>query len=204
MDSRTYFPTLSARWSFSPTATFSKKTLIVPFPFMASVALMTILRMTCLICDASNSTGKRSSGLEISQLIPDPLKEALTVLTIKSPIEATFLIGLPPLENVINRAAKSFARMDAFWGDRTWRDVAYTKTQGLFGDIEEKTSTDVVTKAFRERLKKVAGFAYVPEPIPMRNSNGVVVYYLFFASPNKIGAKIVKNIYDKYRNRGIS
>ena len=27
-------------------------------------------------------------------------------------------------------------RMDAFWGDSTWRDVAYQKSPGLFGDIE--------------------------------------------------------------------
>ena len=42
----------------------------------------------------------------------------------------------------------------------------------------------------------------VPEPIPMRNKTGAVVYYLFFASPNKTGAKIVKDIFNTYRNRG--
>jgi len=94
------------------------------------------------------------------------------------------------------------ARMDAFWGDRSWRDIAYTKTQGLFDEIEEKASNKIIAKAFQNRLKKVAGFAYVPDAIPMRNSTGSVVYYLFFASPNKTGAKIVKDIFDKYRDRG--
>ena len=47
----------------------------------------------------------------------------------------------------------------------------------------------------------MAGFAYVPSPIPMRNSNGAVIYYLYFALPNKTGAKIVEEIFVKYRDR---
>ena len=94
------------------------------------------------------------------------------------------------------------ARMDAVWGDHSWHQVAYRKTPGLFGEMEEKTTNKVVIDAFRDRLKKVAGFEYVPEPMPMRNSKGSVIYYLFFASPNRTGAKIVKDIFDNYRNRG--
>jgi hypothetical protein len=36
----------------------------------------------------------------------------------------------------------------------------------------------------------------------MRNSKGAVVYYLYFASPNKTGARIVNEIFDQYRNKG--
>ena len=97
--------------------------------------------------------------------------------------------------------ADQSARMNAFWGDETWRKVAYRKTQGLFDTIEEKTSNKVVAEAFRERLKKIAGFAYVPEPMPMRNTKGGTVYYLFFASPNKTGSKIVQYIFEKYKDR---
>ncbi len=32
----------------------------------------------------------------------------------------------------------------------------------------------------------------------MRNSTGAVVYYLYFASPNKNGKKIVVDIFRKY------
>lgn len=94
-------------------------------------------------------------------------------------------------------------RMNAFWGDCTWRNAAYTKTPGLFHEIEEKSSNEAVAKAFQNRLKEVAGFAYVPNAIPMRNSAGTTVYYLFFASRNNTGAKIVKDIFDKYRNKGV-
>ena len=65
--------------------------------------------------------------------------------------------------------ASQIARMDAVWGDHSWHEAAYRKTPGLFGEMEEKTTNKVVIDAFRDRLKKVAGFDYVPEPMPMRH-----------------------------------
>ena len=93
-------------------------------------------------------------------------------------------------------------RMDAFWGDDSWREAAYSTDQNLFG-FPEKTDNDVIAEAFRVRLQDVAGFQYVPAPMPMRNEKGAVVYYLFFASQNKDGARIVKDIFNKYRARGM-
>ncbi len=95
-------------------------------------------------------------------------------------------------------------RMDRFWGDRSWRDIAYTeKTQRhlFLNSEEEKQPPIVVVKEFQNRLKNIAGFANVPDPIPMRNSKGGIVYYLFFASHNKVGNKIVKDIFKSYKNR---
>ncbi len=92
-------------------------------------------------------------------------------------------------------------RMDAFWGDDSWRKAAYSTDHNLFGFLE-KTDNNVIAEAFGARLKDVAGFRYVPAPMPMRNTKGAVVYYLFFASPNKTGGKIVEDIFKKYRNRG--
>jgi three-Cys-motif partner protein len=94
-------------------------------------------------------------------------------------------------------------RMNTFWGDDSWQNAAYQTSDGLFGSIESKSSNEVLAEAFRKRLKDVAGFAYVPEPIPMRNTSGAMVYYLFFASPNKTGAKIVTDIFNTYQNKGV-
>lgn len=99
-------------------------------------------------------------------------------------------------------ASDQAARMDAVWGDNSWRSAVYRKAAGLFGDIEEKTTNEEIAEAFRKRLKEVAGFDYVPEPIPMRNDRGAVIYYLYFASPNDTGARIVSEIFDDYRTRG--
>jgi three-Cys-motif partner protein len=93
-------------------------------------------------------------------------------------------------------------RMDRAWGDHSWRDVAYKKEAGLFGDIEEKADNKTIAEAFRKRLLEIAGFKYVPDPMPMRNSNGAVIYYLYFASQNKTGSKIVNEIFHAYRNKG--
>lgn len=95
------------------------------------------------------------------------------------------------------------ARMTAFWGDESWRQAAYDTTGNLFG-LEEKTDNKTVAEAFRKRLKRVAGFSYVPEPIPMRNEKGATIYYLFFASQNSKGEEIVSYIFNKYRDRGLS
>ncbi len=92
-------------------------------------------------------------------------------------------------------------RMDKSWGDHSWRDIAYEKVPTLFGNSELKSDNETIAEAFRERLHKVAGFAYVPNPIPMRNNQGSVVYYLYFASPNKTGASIVTSIFNKYQDR---
>lgn len=94
------------------------------------------------------------------------------------------------------------ARMDAVWGDESWRDIAYTRRRDLFGEVETKADNEVIAEAFRKRLRERAGFKFVPSPMPMRNSRGAVVYYLYFASPNETGAKIVRDIFDKYRSRG--
>jgi three-Cys-motif partner protein len=93
-------------------------------------------------------------------------------------------------------------RMTFFWGDESWKEIAYRKQPGLFETMEEKTSNEEVALAFQKRLKEVAGFGYVSEPMPMRNTRGAVVYYLFFATPSKVGDKIVEDIMRKYRNRG--
>jgi three-Cys-motif partner protein len=108
--------------------------------------------------------------------------------------------------NVLKKNPDSVApeqalRMTKFWGDESWRTFAYRTEQGLFGSIVEKTSNEAVIAAYRERLKKVAGFKYVPDPLPMCNSTGAVVYYLFFASHNSTGNRIAEHIFKKYRSR---
>lgn len=95
-------------------------------------------------------------------------------------------------------------RMNKFWGDESWKSVAYKPSNQptLFGDKpDEKTNNDAVVEAFRERLKKVAGFNHVPKPVAMRNSSNAVVYFLFFASHKPVAGKIVTHIFKKYENR---
>jgi three-Cys-motif partner protein len=98
-------------------------------------------------------------------------------------------------------SAAGIARMTSFWGDDSWLRIAYKKQRGLFADIPEKQDNEAVVQAFRKRLREVAGFKFVAEPMPMRNTRGAVVYYLFFAGPNAAGARIVSDIFGKHANR---
>jgi three-Cys-motif partner protein len=94
-------------------------------------------------------------------------------------------------------------RMNRLWGDESWRNIAYVESgqQNMFGDPPEllKQNNETIAKAFRKRLSDVAGFAYVPEPLAMRNRNNAVLYYLFFAAANKTADKIIRDIFAKYR-----
>jgi three-Cys-motif partner protein len=94
------------------------------------------------------------------------------------------------------------ARMNRFWGDESWRDVMYDNTGNLFGWDEKVAGNEALAEAYRERLREVAGFKFVPAPVPMKNSIGRTVYYLFFASPNPTANRIVEYIFGKYRNKG--
>lgn len=104
--------------------------------------------------------------------------------------------------NPENVPPEGVARMNVFWGDQSWRDAAYGEhAQGnLFGPPTiVKHGNDVIVNAFRERLKKVAGFRFVPEPLPMRNKTNAIVYYLFFASQKTVADAIATDIFAKYR-----
>jgi len=95
-------------------------------------------------------------------------------------------------------------RMNAYWGDESWRKVAYRQTSDLFGEVVEiKESNRTIALAFGKRLQEVAEFAHVSQPLPMRNSRGAIVYYLFFASQQKVADIIITDIFDKYRSRGM-
>ncbi len=107
--------------------------------------------------------------------------------------------------NVLTRnpdkaVASKVLQMTRLWGDETWADVAYDTTGNLFGE-PEKVSNEVFAEAFRQRLRKKAGFKYVPRPMPMKTKTNSVIYYLYFASQKPVAAEIVDDIFNKYRER---
>jgi three-Cys-motif partner protein len=91
-------------------------------------------------------------------------------------------------------------RMNSFWGDESWKKVLYREQPDLFGDTHLIREQDfrVLALEYRKRLKNVAGFRFVPQPILMRNTKGGPLYYLFFASPQEVAGDIVRQIFDKY------
>jgi len=89
-------------------------------------------------------------------------------------------------------------RMNDFWGDESWRQIAYTTKRDLFKQVE-KEENEVVAAGFRQRLLKAAEFKHVPEPMPVRNTKGATLYYLFFASQKPAAEHIIRDIFNKYR-----
>lgn len=99
--------------------------------------------------------------------------------------------------NIDNVDPREIQRMNKFWGSDTWKEVAYSGKGDLFGHPEKQRNEDV-KNAFRERLNKIAGFKYVPEPIAMKNSRNAVVYYLFLASQKEAADAIANHLFRKY------
>jgi len=141
--------------------------------------------------------------------ILDPYKLNLNWSVIKSAGDMKSIdlfINFPIMDinrNVLRRDAESakksdVERMNAFWGDESWRHLVYSTTGNLFGNPDKVADNDEVAEAFRERLKRVAGFKRVPKPLAMKNKNKATVYYLFFASQKDTAENIVKFIFDQY------
>ena len=135
-------------------------------------------------------------GLQLSW---DVIKKAGSLRTID------MFLNFPVMD--INRNAlwrnpdltpSSIKKMTEFWGDESWRTIAYKSVSTLFGEWKEKTSNEDIVNGYRDRLKKVAGFKHVAKPLPMKNSRGAIVYYLLFASQHKIAENIIEDIFKKY------
>ena len=72
----------------------------------------------------------------------------------------------------------------------------------LIRSVAKKTvSSENIAQEYRNRLESIAGFNYVPEPLPFV-INGKLLYYLFFASHNETAGRIMGQIFDKYREGG--
>ncbi len=98
------------------------------------------------------------------------------------------------------------ARMTRFWGDESWRDVAYEDDpqSNLFtssAKVKVEDANEKIAEAYRRRLLEVARFRFAPVPLRFPNRLGATIYYLFFASPDPTANKIVQQIFDKYRQR---
>lgn len=103
-------------------------------------------------------------------------------------------------EDLSKAKPEDISRMNAFWGDDSWKQLLYKEQKNLFGDIAHVRIEDyqVLAKEFCKKLKQ-AGFNDVPEPILMINSKGGPLYYLCFASQKAVAKDIVKDIFYKYR-----
>ena len=90
-------------------------------------------------------------------------------------------------------------RMNALWGDESWKDIVYSSEGNLFNLNEKVATNETLAAAFGDRLKRVAGFKKVPKPLPMKNKTNAIVYYLFFASQKGPAEEIVQWIFNKYK-----
>lgn len=102
------------------------------------------------------------------------------------------------LRNTVdNISQNNVKRMCNYWGDDSWKAVAYDAYQNLFGlPMRIPYAGNKLRDRFNERLHSLAGFKYVAKPLRMRNVKHSTVYYLFFASQKEVAVKIMQYIFD--------
>jgi three-Cys-motif partner protein len=103
-------------------------------------------------------------------------------------------------EDITKADPEDIERMNAFWGDKSWKQLLYRDQKTLFGATHQIRIADyqALAKEFCKRLNEI-GFKDVPEPILMRNKVGGPLYYLCFASQKSVAKNIVTEIFDKHR-----
>ena len=93
------------------------------------------------------------------------------------------------------------ARLTKIWGDDSWKHLAYVEQGDLFSSsvlVKKGEGNEILKRGFRERLRQVAGFSFVPEPILMKNRKGGHLYFLFFASHQPVAQNIAESILRKW------
>lgn len=101
--------------------------------------------------------------------------------------------------------ASQIERMTKLWGNDSWMDIAFESNPqtNLLGESELiKVNYDNLAQAFSERLRVGAQFRFVSSPVLMCNSKGGPLYYLFFATQNEVGSRIMTHIFKTYREKG--
>ncbi|HUL15702.1 MAG TPA: three-Cys-motif partner protein TcmP [Terriglobales bacterium] len=114
-----------------------------------------------------------------------------------------------PLMDINRNAARKFIelsdpkqgeKLTKIWGDDSWKELAYTIQDRLFGEpiLIKIKGNETLKQGFMDRLKNKAGFSYVPEPVLMRNQQGGPLYFLFFASHKPVAQDIAEDIFQKW------
>lgn len=111
------------------------------------------------------------------------------------------ILNLPvgmAIQRLLPRSAefseKNRAELDHYFGTNEWFEVVYDVQPGLFGEETNKKEDSGAKLAlwYRDRLAKAFGFAARPRLIT--NTRGSHLYYLLWAGPHKVGAKIADEV----------
>ena len=92
-------------------------------------------------------------------------------------------------------------RLTKIWGDDSWKHLAYVEQADLFSSsvlIKKGEGNEILKRGFRKRLRQVAGFSFVPEPLLMKNRKSGRFYFLFFASHQPVAQNIAEAILRKW------
>lgn len=91
-------------------------------------------------------------------------------------------------------SAKERAKLDAWFGDPGWYEVAFRETPGLLGPVTTKVenASGKLVDWYAERLRAL--FKFVSVSPPVLNSKGGPLYHLVHCTQNEAGHRIGKHV----------
>jgi three-Cys-motif partner protein len=96
--------------------------------------------------------------------------------------EATDLIVTFHTGAIKRNARRELAAVDAFLGDQNWK-ARYFESQ----DDVSRSATESLIDTFRNGLRSNLGYTEFGDPMPIKNSTGLPIFYLLFASKHPRG-----------------
>ena len=111
--------------------------------------------------------------------------------------------GLRPLDHRIGSIDVGKDADVVIWTGHPFSTYSRVDTTFVDGQVVFDRERDLQLRKDRakekaDRLKKEAGFSFVPKPLAIRNSKNAIVYYLFLASPKAVAERIISDIFHKY------
>ena len=98
--------------------------------------------------------------------------------------------------------ASERSKLDEYFGTDEWFDLLYAKRTDLFGESgidKYQDAGDRLVKWYRARLKEA--FGHVTTAREVRSTTGRPLYYLIFAGPNRVGARIAERVLQQGERR---
>lgn len=83
------------------------------------------------------------------------------------------------------------AKIDRMYGIKEWRHIYQAR---LLSTIEPAQARKEYLNLMRWRLQETLGYQWT-HPIEVRNEQGVVIYYMIFATDHQVGDRIMSDIY---------
>ncbi|WP_417451513.1 three-Cys-motif partner protein TcmP [Kordiimonas sp.] len=91
-------------------------------------------------------------------------------------------------------SSKHKLMLNEYFGSSAWEKIVYEQQPSLFGTqtVKKRDSGEQLARWYQKRLG--AEYGYCPKPRLIKNTRGAHLYYLLWAGPKKVAARIAEHV----------